>query len=62
MTAELTNDRSYTTSVWVRSQSGTPSAKARARRSWDDRRMRHDPGAEERSPWRGARCEGGVSA
>uniref|UniRef100_UPI000ADE34F2 carbohydrate binding domain-containing protein n=1 Tax=Herbidospora sakaeratensis TaxID=564415 RepID=UPI000ADE34F2 len=28
VTAQLTNGRSYTTSVWVRSQSGTPSAKA----------------------------------
>jgi hypothetical protein len=28
VTAELTNGKSYTTSVWVRSQSGTPSAKA----------------------------------
>nr|WP_165781069.1 carbohydrate binding domain-containing protein [Streptosporangium minutum] len=28
MTAQLTNGRSYTTSVWVRSQSGAPSAKA----------------------------------
>ncbi|MFD0661950.1 family 43 glycosylhydrolase [Thermocatellispora tengchongensis] len=28
VTAKLTNGKSYTTSVWVRSQSGTPSAKA----------------------------------
>ncbi|MFG1949381.1 family 43 glycosylhydrolase [Nonomuraea sp. NPDC048826] len=28
VTARLTNGRTYTTSVWVRSQSGTPSAKA----------------------------------
>ncbi|WP_308169673.1 family 43 glycosylhydrolase [Acrocarpospora catenulata] len=28
VTSSLTNGRSYTTSVWVRSQSGTPSAKA----------------------------------
>jgi arabinoxylan arabinofuranohydrolase len=28
VTAQLTNGRSYTTSVWVRSQSGTPGAKA----------------------------------
>ncbi|MGW0480153.1 family 43 glycosylhydrolase [Nonomuraea sp. NPDC003214] len=28
LTGRLTNGRSYTTSVWVRSQSGTPSAKA----------------------------------
>jgi hypothetical protein len=28
VTASLTNGRSYTTSVWVRTQSGTPSAKA----------------------------------
>ncbi|GAA3828886.1 hypothetical protein GCM10022226_57180 [Sphaerisporangium flaviroseum] len=28
VTAQLTNGKSYTTSVWVRSQSGTPSAKA----------------------------------
>ncbi|MEV4475863.1 family 43 glycosylhydrolase [Nonomuraea sp. NPDC049504] len=28
VTAKLTNGRSYTTSVWVRSQSGSPSAKA----------------------------------
>ena len=27
MTSKLTNGKSYTTSVWVRSQSGTPSAK-----------------------------------
>lgn len=28
MTAQLTNGKSYTTSVWVRSQSGTPGTKA----------------------------------
>lgn len=28
MTAKLTNGKSYTTNVWVRAQSGTPSAKA----------------------------------
>ena len=28
MTSKLTNGKSYATSVWVRSQSGTPSAKA----------------------------------
>ncbi|WP_344746579.1 carbohydrate binding domain-containing protein [Streptosporangium vulgare] len=27
VTAQLTNNKSYTTSVWVRSQSGTPGAK-----------------------------------
>ncbi|WSA12944.1 carbohydrate binding domain-containing protein [Streptosporangium subroseum] len=28
VTAQLTNGKSYTTSVWVRSQSGTPGTKA----------------------------------
>ncbi|MFB9682477.1 carbohydrate binding domain-containing protein, partial [Streptosporangium vulgare] len=28
VTTQLTNNKSYTTSVWVRSQNGTPSAKA----------------------------------
>ena len=27
MTSKLTNGKSYTTSVWVRTQSGTPTAK-----------------------------------
>ena len=38
VTSKLTNGKSYTTSVWVRAQSGTPSAKATIAAD----RQRHD--------------------